>query len=145
MPANTIFYINQTCLSYKDNQKIYCNDIFIIDQITPLLKNSPFEYAPKEDKVKILRPRCDVTKGEFLCLEYCTAYLTVRNDLNEQFYDYSYSKENSKILYSTHKMKILSSFSTTIFSCHRLQYESGAFAETDFSNTFFLTFYCRQN
>ena len=127
-------------MSYKDNKKIYCNDIVIIGQITPLL-NQPediSEYAPKEDKVKILRPRCDATKGEFLGLEYCTAYLTVRNDLNEQFYDYSYSKENSKLLYSTHKIKILSSFSTTIFSRHRLQYESGAFAETDLSNTFFL-------
>ena len=33
---------------------------------------------------------------------------------------------------------MLSSFSTTIFSRHKLQYESRAFAETDFSNTFFL-------
>ena len=34
-------------------------------------------------------------------------------------------------------MKILSSFSTTLFSRHRIQYESGAFGETDISNVFF--------
>ena len=34
-------------------------------------------------------------------------------------------------------MKILNSFSTTIFSRHRIQYESGAFGETDISNIFF--------
>ena len=34
-------------------------------------------------------------------------------------------------------MKIPSSFSTTIFSSHRIQYESGAFGESDFSDNFF--------
>ena len=84
-----------------------------------------------------MRPKNDAKTGIFLGIEYCIAYLTVRNDLYEQFFDYGYSKENSKILYSTHKMKILSSFSTTLFSRHRIQYESGAFGETDISNVFF--------
>ena len=44
LPENTIFYINQTNLSYKDNKKIYCNDIFIIGQITPLL-NQPGDIS----------------------------------------------------------------------------------------------------
>ena len=34
-------------------------------------------------------------------------------------------------------MKIPSSFSTTVFSRHRIQYESEAFGESDFSGTFF--------
>ena len=33
-------------------------------------------------------------------------------------------------------MKIPNSFSTTIFNRHRIQYESGAYFETDFSNVF---------
>ena len=56
---------------------------------------------------------------------------------HEQFFDYGYSKENSKILYSYHKMNVPNSFSTTIFNRHRIQYESGVFAETDCSNVFF--------
>ena len=34
-------------------------------------------------------------------------------------------------------MKIPNSFSSTIFNRHRIQYEAGAFLETDFSNAFF--------
>lgn len=34
-------------------------------------------------------------------------------------------------------MKILNSFSATIFNRHRIQYECGAYAETEFSNVFF--------
>ena len=137
LPENTIFYLNQGYLSYKDNERIYYVDIFIIGQITPLL-NQPEnfdEYEPQEDKVKTLRPKYDVNTGGFL--EYCLAYLTVRGNFQEQFFYYGYSKESSKILYSTHKMKVLNSFSTTILNRHRIQYESGAFGETEFSNIFF--------
>lgn len=137
LPENTIFYLNQGYLSYKDNERIYYVDIFIIGQITPLL-NQPEnfdEYEPQEDKVKILRPKYDVNTGDFL--EYCLGYLTVRGNFQEQFFYYGYSKESSKILYSTHKMKVLNSFSTTILNRHRIQYESGAFGETEFSNIFF--------
>ena len=54
----------------------------------------------------------------------------------EYFFDYGYSKENSKTLYSMHKMKIPKSFSVTIFNQHRIQYESGAM-DTEFSKTYF--------
>ena len=37
-----------------------------------------------------------------------------------------------------HKMKSPNSFSTTIFNRNRIQYESGAFSETDFSVFIFL-------
>ena len=54
----------------------------------------------------------------------------------EYFFDYGYSKENSKVFYSMHKMKIPNSFSATIFNQHRIQYESGAM-DTEFSKTYF--------
>ena len=76
--------------------------------------------------------------GTCLGIEYCLAYLTFHNDLHENFFAHGYSKENCKILYSTHKMKIPNLFSTTIFSRHIIQYESGVFGETDISNIFFL-------
>ena len=99
MPENNIFDINQGYLSYKDNKKIYYNDIFIIGQITPLL-NQPEninEYSPKKNEVKILRVKYNPTTGKFLGLEYCLAYMTFRNDPLDQFFDYGYSKENNKI------------------------------------------------
>ena len=139
LPENTIFFLNQGYLSYKDNKRIYYVDIFTTGQITPLL-NQPEkldEYEPQEDEVKILRSKYDVNTGRFLGLEYCLAYLSNRGDFKEQLFYYGYSKENSKILYSTHKMKVPNSFSTTIFNRHRIQYESGAFGETESSNIFF--------
>ena len=39
MPENTLFYVNQGYQSYKDNKKVYYNDIFIIPQIMPLHTN----------------------------------------------------------------------------------------------------------
>ena len=147
LPENTIFYINQGYLSYKDGKKIYYTDIFIIGQIVPLLyqpKNID-DYVLKEDEVKILTPKYNPSTGKFLGLEYCIAFLTVQNDPQEQFFDYGYTKDNSKILFSVQKMKIPNSFKTTMFNKHKVQHEVGAFI-TDFSDTFlFFTVYCRQN
>ena len=98
--------LNQSYLSYKNKKKIYYTDIFIVGQIVPLL-NQPEnidEYTPKENEVKILRAKYNTATGQFRGLENCLAYLTVRGDFQEQFFDYGYAKDNSKILYSTHKM-----------------------------------------
>ena len=46
---NTIFYLNQGYLRYKDNKKIYYIDLYIVGQIIPLL-NQPKnlqEYTPQ--------------------------------------------------------------------------------------------------
>ena len=56
---------------------------------------------------------------------------------NVNAFDYGFSKENSKILYSTQKIKIPNSSSATIFNRHRIQYKVGALLDTDFSKTFF--------
>ena len=131
------FYINQGYLSYKDNKNIYYVDLFIVGKIVPLL-NQPEDieqYVPKDNEVKLLCPKYNTTTGSFLGLENCLAYLTVRGDYHEQFFDSGYNKENSKVLYS---MQVLyNSFTSTIVSRHRIQYESGVFSETDFSGVFF--------
>ena len=52
-------------------------------QIIPLL-NQPkntHEYVPKENEVKLLRSKYNTSTGDYLGLEYCVAYLIVRNDL----------------------------------------------------------------
>ena len=108
LPENTIFYINQGYQFVKDGQNVYYNDVFIIAEIM-LLAQQPKEiesYVLNDNEVKILRPRYDPISGEFLGIEYCVALVTVRNDPEEQFFDYGYHKENSKVLYSTRKLKV---------------------------------------
>ena len=139
MPKNTLFYANQRYQSYKDNKKVYYSDIFIIAQIMPLA-HQPKDiesYDLKDDEVKILRSRYDPVSGEFLGIEYCIAVITVRNDPEEQFFDYGYSKDNSKTLYSTRKVKIPSSFKSTVFGIYKNKYEGGAFSDELSSRIFF--------
>ena len=139
MPKNTLFYANQRYQSYKDNKKVYYSDIFIIAQIMPLA-HQPKDiesYDLKDDEVKILRSRYDPVSGEFLGIEYCIAVITVRNDLEEQFFDYGYSKDNSKTLYSTRKVKIPSSFKSTVFGIYKNKYKEGAFSDELSSRIFF--------
>lgn len=138
MPESNSFDINQGYLSYKDNKKIYYNDIFIIGQITPLL-NQPEninEYSPKMNEVKILRAKYNPTTGKCLGLDYCLAHLTFRNNPLDQFFDYGYSKENNKISCSTQKIKIPSSFSTTVFSRNRISINREHLAKLTFQIRF---------
>ena len=76
LPENMIFNINQGYLSHKDNKKIYYSEIFIIGQITPLSyqpKNIA-DYVPKEDEVKILRSKYNLSTDDFLGLKYCISF-----------------------------------------------------------------------
>ena len=83
LSENTTFY-----LSYKGNNKIYYEDIFIVGQIVPLLKRPEKldEYYPKENEVKIICAIYDTVSGPFLGLENCLGYLTVRGDGQENYF-----------------------------------------------------------
>ena len=86
----TIFYVNQSYLSYKDNKKIYYVDVYIVGQIV-LLLNQPEnldEYRPLENEVKMCRAKYDTATGQFLGLKNCLGYLTVRGDKHENYFDY---------------------------------------------------------
>ena len=113
--------------------------MFILAQIMPLTQQpKDIESCELNDnEVKILRPRYDPVSGEFLGIKYCVALVTVRNDQEEQFFDYGYNKANSKVLYSTRKLNVPSSFKTTIFGQYKSQYEGGAFDQQNFSKLFF--------
>ena len=139
LPENNIFYINQGYQSFKEAKKVYYTDVFILAQIMPLA-HQPKDIESdelNENEVKILRPKYDPVSSEFLGIEYCVALITMRNDQDEQFFDYGYNKQNAKVLYSTKKMKIPSSFTTTIFGQHKTQYEGAAFNDQKFSKLFF--------
>ena len=139
LPEITAFYINQAYVSYKDNEKTYYCDVFILGPVTPML-NPPEDlknYIPKENEATIVRPKYDVVSGQFFGLVETLGYFTVCGDKHECFFDYGYSKENIEVLYSMYKMNIWNSFSATIFNRHRIQYEAGALLDTDFSKIFF--------
>ena len=142
LSENSVFHINEAYQSFKDGKEVYYTDVFIIAQIMPLAQQPKDieSYELKDDEVKILRPRYDPITGEFLGIEYCVALITVRNDPQEQFFDYGYNKENLKVLYSTQKLKFLNSFKTAMFAQHKMQHEGGVFDGEKCSNIFI----CRQ-
>ena len=140
VPEMTILYINQAYFKDKYGKKIYCCDLFVTGQATPTLNPEDLEnYVPEEDEIKTLRPKYNVVCGQFLGLVETLAYLTVRGDKCECFFGYEHDKDNSKVFYSTHKMKILNKFNAIIFDRHKYEYEyeAGAFLDTDFYKTFF--------
>ena len=96
------------------------------------LKNRKF----KPNEAKIFRPKYDTVSGEFIGRVEALSYLTIRGGSMECYFHYGCSKENGKVLYSHHKMKIHNSFSETILKRHRTQNESGAL-DTESSKTYF--------
>ena len=127
MPELTLIYVNLASLSYKNDEKIYYADQFILWQITPLddLPVDFSSYELKPDKVKTLRPKYDLFNGQFRGLVETLGFLTVRGNHNASFFDYGYHKENSKFLYSTGRMRIADNFSGAMFTRNKRQYESG--------------------
>ena len=83
MPENTLFYVKQGYQSYKDDKKVYYNDLYIIAQIIPLsIQPKDIESCElKDDEVKIMRTRCDPISSEFLGIEYCVGLITAKNFL----------------------------------------------------------------
>ena len=65
-------------------------------------------------------------------------YLVVRGDHEEQFLDYGFCKENSKILYSYHKRIIPSFFTGTFFNRHNISYQRCALSSKSLNAYFFL-------
>ena len=105
LPENTIFYVNQGYQSFKDNKKIFYQDVFIVAQIMPLA-HQPKDierYDLKEDEVNILRSRYDPVSIEFLGNEYWVALITVRNDPEEHFLSMGTSKRTLKFLFRQRK------------------------------------------
>ena len=122
-----MFYINQIYQSYKDN-KVYYAGYLIIGQINQCL-NPPENVEShefKERETKMYQPRYVTVTGQFSGLYETLGYLTVRDNADECFLDYGFSKKDSKILHSFHRSRMPNSFSGTLFNRHRTQYESGA-------------------
>ena len=90
MPELALIYVNQASLSYKNDQKMYYGDHFILGQIAALA-DSPVDfnsYELKSNEVKTLRPKYDLSNGQFLGLAETLGYLTALGDHSECFFDY---------------------------------------------------------
>ena len=137
-PKNSIVYISQGFLTIKDNKIFYYDDHYLLDQINKCI-NPPEDihnYICKEIWIKTYHPRYDPVTGQFLDLYESLGFIVVRGDPDNHFLDYGFGKENSKILYSYHKIRIPSLFSGTFFTRDKLQFESGGL-QTLYSNVYY--------
>ena len=133
-PENTLFYINQSYLTVKNNKNIFYCNYFILDQIFES-SNRP-ENTLRENKVRMTRPKYNTSTGEFKGLHKTIGFLVVRGAPDEIFFNYSYDQNKSKVLYYYYRRKIPSSLSGTIFNRHRGMIENGE-AENDYSNIYY--------
>ena len=111
-PVNTLFYINQAYLTVKNNKKIFYCDDFILGQIIES-SNPPeniLSYTLKENEVPMIRPKYDRSTGQFKGLYETVRVLVVKGPPEEVFLNYGYDQNESKVLYSHHRRKMLSSF-----------------------------------
>ena len=137
MPQNTIYYINNPSILHKNEQNFYYSRNYILAQVLPLatvpsnLKN----YYLKPDEVRILKPKYDLQSGLFLGIIESIGQVVVRGDENEIFMDYGFDEKKSKVLYSTYKLKIRSSFQTTMFKKHIQRFEKED--QNDFSRIYY--------
>lgn len=99
-PENTLIYINKAQLTFKKNPIINSN-YFILVQIIPL-PNPPQDlenYVYKESKVKIYLPLYDTPNGSFKGIKQTLTHIVLRDDKEETFFTYGYSRNLSKMLY----------------------------------------------
>ena len=109
---NSIFYVNQGYQSVKVNKKIYYAEHFLIGQVNKCL-NLPEDlknYKCEDREVKMYGSCYDSATGNLQGLYETLGYIMVRGDSQEHLLDYSYSKQNSKILHSYCKKRIPISF-----------------------------------
>ena len=123
---NILIYFNQTYLTIKKYKKIFYCDYFILGQIVES-SNPPQDVSSqtlKENRVKMVRPRCDPKTSEFKGLYETLGYLVLRGSPDEVFFNYGLDREKSKVLYSHYRGRTPNYFSGTIFNRHRTMIES---------------------
>ena len=119
-PENALVYINQVHLLEVKSKKTYYAEYIVIGQIhesispTSDIKN----YMCEKDEVIYYRPRYDKDTSKFLGLYETVGFLMVCRDPYEVFLSREYDRENSKVLYSSFKKKIPSSFNAPLFNEH---------------------------
>ena len=107
MPENTNYYLNQCGISYKDNNKIYYSEYFILAQI--LERETPPQdiqsYVLGEQQAVLFRPKYNVVFGKIEGFYKNIDEIVVRDDPNKFFLDYGFSKNDSKLLSPVQKRR----------------------------------------
>ena len=121
MPENCLYYVNQAFLSTVKNGEIamYVQN-FIIGQLI-FAANQPKDISQYEclpNEVKLLSCVYDLESGEFKGVRLQLAYIILRGDEHEIFFNYGYDKSKSKVLFSYSKQQIPDAFISTSFKKH---------------------------
>ena len=93
---------------------------FIIGQLI-FAANQPKDISQYEclpNQVKLLFSVYDLESGEFKGVRLQLAYIILRGDEHEIFFNYDYDKSKSKVLFSYSKQQIPDAFISTSFKRH---------------------------
>ena len=104
-PENTLVYVNQGSISHiKDEQAIYL-ELVILGQILPFAYPDPKikldNHDFKDNEVLLFVLSYKTETGLYQGLKKKLGCITLRGNVNEQFFSYGYNKENSKVLFCT--------------------------------------------
>ena len=120
-PENTLVYCNQGTISTLKawDYAIYL-DCVILRQIIPA-NNSPPDLdnnVLKENEIILNIPLYNTKTGHFRDVKKWLAFIIIRGDQDEVFFSYGYDEERSKVLYSSFKRPLPSTFQGTAFKKH---------------------------
>ena len=94
-------------------------------------------FGPEE--VQIVVPLYDVETGGFKSLRETVGFMSIRGDADKTFFNYVFSKKNSKVVYAFQIRRILNTFTGTLFNRHKNQLLDKKFErDSFFSLLFFL-------
>ena len=116
-------YLNQGQLSIvKGGKKAIYFDFIALAQIMSTANAYPSinldYYVWKNNEVIVYCPVYNKSTGPYGGLTKRLGYITLRADLDERFFSYSYQKEESSLFFSSMKTELPHVFSCTSFKKH---------------------------
>ena len=121
-PENILVYVNQGSISHiKGEQAIYV-ELVILGQILPFANPDPKikldNHDFKDNEVLLFVLSYKTETGLCQGLKKKLGCITLRENVNEQFFSYGYNKKNSKVLFCTVKQPLPNIFHCTAFKKH---------------------------
>ena len=115
-PENSLIYFNQAYLTVKKNKKIFYCNFSLLGQIVEALNllQNVSSYTLREDELKMVKLRYNAETGKFLGLYEKTVCMVTGGSSKEVFLNYGFDKENSTVLYSHYRRRIMNAFCGTV-------------------------------
>ena len=119
-PENTFVYASQAPVStVKGGERAIYVEFVVLAQLIPIANPDPSinldTYEFKENETLLYMFVYNKATGLCSGLTKKLARITLRGEVNERFYSYGYSKENSSVLYCTMKHPLPNVFHCTTF------------------------------